>query len=67
METILWITLIIVFVAVEIATVGLTAIWFAGGVACAVVRLEYVCADSSFYCSICRVNDIYKTMGIEVF
>ena len=31
METILWITLIIVFVAVEIATVGLTAIWFAGG------------------------------------
>jgi len=31
METILWIALIIVFVAVEIATVGLTAIWFAGG------------------------------------
>ena len=31
MGTILWIALIIVFVAVEIATVGLTAIWFAGG------------------------------------
>jgi len=31
MGTILWIVLIIVFVAVEIATVGLTAIWFAGG------------------------------------
>lgn len=31
METILWIALIIVFMAVEIATVGLTAIWFAGG------------------------------------
>ena len=31
METILWIALMIVFVAVEIATVGLTAIWFAGG------------------------------------
>lgn len=30
-ETILWIGLIIVFAAVEIGTVGLTAIWFAGG------------------------------------
>ena len=31
METILWIVLIIAFVVIEIATVGLTAIWFAGG------------------------------------
>lgn len=31
METILWIALIIAFVVIEIATVGLTAIWFAGG------------------------------------
>jgi len=31
METILWLVLMIIFVAVEIATVGLTAIWFAGG------------------------------------
>lgn len=31
MENILWLALIIVFVVVEIATVGLTAIWFAGG------------------------------------
>lgn len=31
METILWIVLIIAFVIIEIATVGLTAIWFAGG------------------------------------
>lgn len=31
METILWLALIVIFVAVEIATVGLTAIWFAGG------------------------------------
>jgi len=29
--TILWLALIIIFVAAEIATVGLTAIWFAGG------------------------------------
>lgn len=31
METILWLALIVVFVAIEIGTVGLTAIWFAGG------------------------------------
>lgn len=31
METILWLALVIVFVVIEIATVGLTAIWFAGG------------------------------------
>lgn len=31
METILWLALIVLFVAIEIGTVGLTAIWFAGG------------------------------------
>lgn len=31
MEAMIWIGLIILFVLVEIATVGLTSIWFAGG------------------------------------
>lgn len=31
METILWLTLIVLFIGIEIATVGLTSIWFAGG------------------------------------
>lgn len=31
MEAIIWIALIIIFAAIEIATVGLTSIWFAGG------------------------------------
>ena len=31
METIFWLALMIILVVVEIATVGLTAIWFAGG------------------------------------
>ena len=31
METILWLALIVVFVGIEIGTIGLTAIWFAGG------------------------------------
>lgn len=31
METLIWLILIVVFVGIEIATVGLTSIWFAGG------------------------------------
>ena len=31
LEIMIWLALIIIFVAAEIATVGLTAIWFAGG------------------------------------
>lgn len=31
MENILWLALIVIFVVVEIVTVGLTSIWFAGG------------------------------------
>ena len=31
MESIFWLALMIIFAVVEIATVGLTAIWFAGG------------------------------------
>lgn len=31
MEAIIWLILIVVFVGIEIATVGLTSIWFAGG------------------------------------
>lgn len=43
MEAIVWIALIIIFAAVEMLTVGLTSIWFAGGalaaLLCAVVGL----------------------------
>ncbi len=31
MEAIIWVALIILFAVIEIATVGLTSIWFAGG------------------------------------
>lgn len=31
METIIWLILIVGFIGVEIATVGLTSVWFAGG------------------------------------
>ena len=31
MEIIIWLVLVVLFIGVEIATVGLTSIWFAGG------------------------------------
>ena len=31
METLIWIILIVTFVGIEIGTIGLTSIWFAGG------------------------------------
>ena len=37
MEAIIWVALIILFAAIEIATVGLTSIWFAGGALAALV------------------------------
>lgn len=37
MEMILWLALIVVFIGIEIATVGLTSIWFAGGALVALV------------------------------
>lgn len=37
METIIWLVLIVAFVGIEIGTVGLTSIWFAGGALVALV------------------------------
>ena len=37
METIIWLVLIVAFVGIEIGTVGLTSIWFAGGALAALV------------------------------
>lgn len=37
MEAIIWIALIILFAVVEIVTVGLTSIWFAGGALAALI------------------------------
>lgn len=37
MEAIVWIALIIIFAVVEILTVGLTSIWFAGGALAALI------------------------------
>ena len=37
MEIIIWLVLVVLFIGVEIATVGLTSIWFAGGALAALI------------------------------
>ena len=41
MEAMIWIGLIILFVLVEIATVGLTSIWFAGGALISLILVAF--------------------------
>ena len=41
-----WLTALVAFVVIEIATMGLTTIWFAGG---AIIALALAMLDTSFY------------------
>ena len=54
MEAMIWIGLIILFVLVEIATVGLTSIWFG-------------LADRRIFCGFPDSGGIYPAVGGEVF
>ena len=73
---IIWIALIIIFAVVEIITVGLTSIWFAGGAVVALLvdaaGLGPVWQFAAFVvvCICGRVGDpacIYETMGIKIY
>ena len=68
---IIWIALIIIFAVVEIITVGLTSIWFAGGAVVALLVDAAGLGPVWQFASICgRVGDpacIYKTMGIKIY
>ena len=69
--SIVWLALIVIFLIVEIATVGLTSIWLAGGALAALVvellGLGIVWqiaafSDRDFYTVI-----FYETLGAEIF
>lgn len=71
MEAMIWIGLIILFVVVEIATVGLTSIWFAGGRAdfpdSVPVRRGTGLADRRIFRGLNDSGGIYPAVGDEVF
>ena len=52
--TIIWLVLVIVFLAIEIATVGLTSIWFVGG------------SLAGMLLSMLGVNEIWQIVGAIV-
>lgn len=68
---IIWIALIIIFAVVEIITVGLTSIWFAGGAVVALLvdaaGLGPVWQFAAFVVVSVILHCIYKTMGIKIY
>ena len=48
MEIIVWLALIIFFVVLEIATVGLTSIWLAGGSLAGLICAQYDVLQHAF-------------------
>ena len=70
MEAMIWIGLIILFVVVEIATVGLTSIWFAGGALISLILC--LCGvglgcRSAYFRGLNGSGGIYPAVGDEVF
>ena len=71
MEAMIWIGLIILFVSVEIATVGLTSIWFAGGALISLILC--LCGVGLgwqigvFFRGLNDSGGIYPAVGDEVF
>ena len=70
MEAMIWIGLIILFVVVEIATVGLTSIWFAGGALISLILCLWRgtgLADRRIFRGLNDSGGIYPAVGDEVF
>ena len=71
MIPIIWLVILAVLVVIEIITLGLTTIWFAGGalVALVVSLLGWSCmaSDSAVSYSFGGAADIYQTSGCKVY
>ena len=68
--SIVWLALIVIFLIVEIATVGLTSIWLAGGALahwCRTSRTWNRMADCSFSDRDFYTVIFYETLGAEIF
>ncbi len=68
--TIFWLVALVLFILIEIATMGLTTIWFAGGALVAVIASAGTAvggADRPVFCSIFCLAVFYKAHGGKVF
>ena len=69
-QIIFWLVLLVVLVVIEIATLGLTTIWFAGGALVALIAAAFgapVFSGRAFYCRIRFPAFLYQTSGSQVF
>ena len=71
MEIIVWLALIIFFVVLEIATVGLTSIWLAGGSLAGLICAAFgmgITGQIIVFAAVSFVLTLfYKTLGSEIF
>ena len=63
-EVFLWLGLMILFLVVELATVGLTSIWLAGG---ALIALFVALAGATVYRGISSAPDFYEAFCNEIY
>ena len=67
----LWLVVLIVSIGVEVATLGLTSIWFAGGAAVAVIVAAFHgpvwVTDPVIFCSISAAVIFHQTCRCPVF
>ena len=61
----LWLVVLIVSIGVEVATLGLTSIWFAGGAVVAVIA--DLVADPVIFCSVSAAVIFHQTCRSQIF
>ena len=66
---IFWLALFVILLIIEIITVGLATIWFAGGSSpdCGSSRRPSLAAGNFIPCGIFCIVILYKTMGSKIF
>ena len=67
----LWLVVLIVSIGVEVATLGLTSIWFAGGAVVAVIVAAFhgtgLVTDPVIFCSISAAVIFHQTHRSQIF
>lgn len=65
--TIMWLVILAVLLGIEIATLGLTTIWFAGCFFAFFSRGPFVESDCSLFCSVGGAVDFHSTSCAEIY
>lgn len=67
--SIIWLVVLAILLVIEFLTLGLTTVWFAGGISCLFGfsgRRSAVAATAVVYSGFCCTSLIYQTSGGEI-